>query len=172
MNRLLRNRTPAQLGWIIAVANLLVASSFAAFFVDSYRHPTGHRLSALAACTSFALLILGLAVELFAETALKDGIVSEQWPEALVTTTRKIFTHPALSAASLLLIVAGIAVVVFSGRHFVGVVWIFLLPSMSLTRIRGFFSQPRKDAGGLGSIDPPKPLQSEQWGTPPQSFTN
>jgi len=172
MSRLLHNRTPAQLGWIIAVANLLVASSFAAFFVDSYRQPTHHRLSASLACTSFALLILGLVLGLFAEAALKDGIASEQWPEALLVTTRKVFTHPALSATALLLIVPAIALPVFSsGRHYAGA-WIFLLPLLSLSRMRAMFNQPRKDAGGIGSIDPPKPLQSKNWGAPPRPFSN
>jgi hypothetical protein len=174
MSTLLHNRTPAQLAWIIAASNLFASSGFAVFFVDTYRHPHGHRFSPFAASISFAL-ILGLVLGALAETALKDGIASEQWPESLLVTTRKIFMHPALSAATLLLLVASIAVVVFSSvvfssaPHF-GAAWIFLIPSMSLTRIRGIFSPPRESASGLGSIDSPKPIQSEHWGVPPQSF--
>jgi hypothetical protein len=171
MSRLLQNRTPSQLGWIIAASNLLVASGFAAFFIDSYRHPNGHRLSPFAASISFALLILGLVLGLFAETALKDGIASEQWPEALVVTTRKIFTHPALLAAALLLIVASIAVVVFSSAGHFSAAWIFFIPLMSLIRIRGIFSRPRENASHPGLVDPAKPLQSEHWGIPPQPFS-
>jgi hypothetical protein len=172
MSGLLQNRTPAQLAWIIAASNLLVASSFAAFFVESYHHPNSHRLPLWAAFISFALLIFGLVLGLFTETALKDGIASEQWPEALLVTTRKIFTHPALSAAIFTLFAAFVAVIAFSGSRHVAGAWIFLLPSMSLTRMRAMFNPPRKDAGGLGLIDPPKPPQSDHWGAPPSSFTN
>jgi hypothetical protein len=168
MSRLLHNRTPAQLGWIIAVANLLVSSCFAAFFVDSFHRPNSPRLPIWAAIVPVALIIFGSILDWFAETALKDGIASEQWPEALIAPARKIFAPPALPAASLLLIV-GIAVVFLLGnRHYAGV-WIFLFPILSLSRVRGIFNPPRKNAGGVGPVDPPKPLQSEHWGLPPQS---
>jgi hypothetical protein len=171
MSRLLQNRTPAQLAWIIAASNLLAASGFAAFFIDSYRHPNGHRLSPFAASISLALLILGLVLGLLAETALRDGVASEQWPEALLITTRKIFMHSALPAAALLLIVASIAVVVLSSARHFSAAWIFLIPSMTLTRIRGIFSQSRKSSSHPRSIDPAKPFQSEHWGTSPQPFS-
>src|SRR5271163_4401311 len=106
MSRLLQNRTPAQLAWIMAASNLLSSSGFAVLFVDTYRHPHGHRLSPFVASTSISLFILGLVLGLVAETALKDGIASELWPEALLATTRKILTSSALSATALLLIVA------------------------------------------------------------------
>ena len=168
MATLLQNRTPAQLASIIAASNLLASSGFAVIFVDTYRHSHGHGLSPFAASISFALPTLGgLVLGMFAERALKDGISSEQWPDALLVTTRKIFTHPALPAATLVLMVAAIAVIV-SG-HF-GAAWIFLIPSMGLTRIRAMFSPPRENASGLGLADPPKPIQSEHWGVPHQSL--
>jgi hypothetical protein len=170
MGNLLQNRTPAQLAWILAASNLVVASSFGTFFVESYRHSSSHRLSPLEASVSFALLILGMIMGLFAETALKDGIASEEWPEALVAGTRKFFTHSALAAAFLLLAVGAFAVFVLSSRHFSGA-WIFIYPLMTLSRIRGFFSRPPNSAGGPGTQDPPKPLRSDHWGIPPQRFS-
>jgi hypothetical protein len=160
MGRLLQNRTPAQLGWIIAASNLLIACSFAMLFVKW--------LPLWAGLASFTGIICGFVLELFAEAALRDGIASEEWPDALIATTRRFFTHPALAAAIILLIVASFAVILFwTGRHLAGAAWIFLAPSMSLTRVKAIFSRPRR-AASLGRKDPPKPLQSDHWGIPPQ----
>jgi hypothetical protein len=172
MRRLLRNRTPAQLGWIIAVANLLIASSYAAFLVEAYHHPNSRRLLIWTAIFPFSLLIFGSIFEWRAESALRDGIASEQWTEALITPTRKTFTHPALAVASLLLIVVALAVVVFSGSRHSAALWIVLLPSLSLARVRAMFNPPYKKSGSSGLVDPPKTLQSEHWGDPPQRFSN
>jgi len=173
MGRLLQNRTPAQLAWIIAASNLLVASSFATIFLESYYHPKGHP-HLWAGLAPFALLILGGVMGMFAEVALKDGIASEKWPEALVASTRKIFTHPAIHAAIGMLLTASIAVVVISafssGRHATGA-WIFLFPAMSLTRVRAIFTRPHKNSSGLGIQDAPRPLRSDHWGASPQRFS-
>jgi hypothetical protein len=169
MGSLLQNRTPAQLAWIVAASDLFVTSSFATFVVEAYYHPNRHRLPLWASLASFALLILGLVIGLFAEAALKDGIASEHWPDALVAGTRKLFTHPALAAVMFILVAASIAVVAFSNsRHFAGA-WIFLFPAMSLTRVKAVFTRPRNSASGPGTIGPPKPLQSDHWGIPPES---
>jgi hypothetical protein len=172
MGRLLQNRTPAQLAWILAASNLLVSSCFATFFIDSYRHPNSHRVPLWAVGISFSLLILGVFMGIFAETALKDGITSEQWPEAVVASTRRFFTQPGLSGAIFALMAASVAVlvisVVSSKRLYTGA-WIFLFPAMSLTRFKTIFSRSRKSDNGPGTQDPPKPLQSEHWGIPPQS---
>ena len=111
------------MGWIIVVANLLAVSGFAAFFLDSFHRLNGQRLPIWAGIVSLALLILGFIFEVFAESALKAGIGSGQWPEALIATPGKVFTHPAIPAVSLLLAV-GAGIVVFLGSsHYAGL-WV------------------------------------------------
>jgi hypothetical protein len=137
---LLRDRTPAQLGWIIVVANLLAVSGFAAFFLDSFHRLNGQRLPIWAGIVSLALLILGFIFEVFAESALKAGIGSGQWPEALIATPGKVFTHPAIPAVSLLLAVGAGIVVFFGSSHYAGL-WVFVFPSLSAARVRQIFNR-------------------------------
>ena len=140
MSRLLRDRTPAQLGWIIAVANLLAVSGFVTFFVDSFHRTNSQRLPIWAAILSLALLILGFVFEVFAESALKAGIGSRQWPEALIATTGKVFTHRAIPVVSLLLAVVAGIVVFLGSSHYAGL-WVFVFPALSAARVRQIFNR-------------------------------
>jgi hypothetical protein len=89
---------------------------------------------------SLALLILGFVFEVFAESALKAGVGSGQRPEALIATSGKVFTHPAIPAVSLLLAVGAGIVVFFGSGHYAGL-WVFVFPSLSVARVRQIFNR-------------------------------
>jgi hypothetical protein len=169
MKPLLEGRTPTQLLWIIAASNALVSIGFGMLFVQSWQH---HRVPFSQNFPWFAPLLTGLIATLLSEAALKEGVASEQWPEALLVTPRKLFEHPAISILGWSLIVASFAAIAFDRGHNIGGAWAFLAPSMSLNRVRVSLRPPSKVATNPGLPYPAKPLQSGHWGTPPRPFSN
>jgi hypothetical protein len=169
MKPLLEGRTPSQLLWIIAASNALVSIGFGMPFVQSWQH---HRVPFSQNFPWFAALLVGFIATLLSEAALKEGVTSEQWPEALLVTPRKLFEHPAISVLGWSLIVASFAAIAFS-RHATGGAWAFLAPSMSLNRVRVSLRPPGKfETNPRLSPYPAKPLLSEHWGSPPQPFSD
>jgi hypothetical protein len=170
MKPLLEGRTPTQLLWIIAASNALVSIGFGIPFVQSWQH---HRMPFSQNFPWFAALLVGFIATLLSEAALKEGVASDQWPEALLGTPRKLLEHPAISVLGWSLIVASLAAIAFSRGHNIGGAWAFLAPSMSLKRVRVSLRPP-----GKGPTDPrllpypAKPLLSEHWGAPPQTFSD
>lgn len=165
---LLKNRTPVQLLRIIAALNLLIVLGFGILGFPRHFH-YGWSLLFI-----FILTVLGLISNLAVEQELKDGIASERWPDALISSLRKL--HPTFSVLGLLLIIAGfvsIIVITISGAR-IGGVWCLLYPAMTFTRV-GSYLRPRPPSSSdslLKLIETSKPLQSEHWGTPPHSFSN
>src|SRR5882757_1398552 len=103
MKPLLERRTPTQLLWIIAASNALVSIGFGMPFVQSWQH---HRVPFSQNLPWFAALLVGFIATLLSEAALKKGVASAQWPEALLVTPRKLLEHPAISVLGWSLFVA------------------------------------------------------------------
>jgi hypothetical protein len=171
MGRILQSRTPAQLLWIVAVANVLMISSFAIPLIQSWRLPEEHSLSLAAKLTFLTIYGTWLIGGLLAGSVLRKGITRNQWPEALLATPRKLLEHPAISALCWALIVAAFAAMVFSrGSHLSGF-WPVLIVQTSITNTRlALRKQAKADESG-GLLHPARPLQSENWGTPPRPFS-
>jgi hypothetical protein len=166
----LEGRTPTQLLWIIAASNALVSIGFAKPFVQSWQH---HRVPFSQNLPWFAALVIGLIATLLSEIALKEGVSSEQWPEALLVTPRKLLEHPAISILGWSLIVASFAAIAFPRGHNIGGSWVFLAPAMSLNRVRVSLRPPGKAATNPRLLPyPAKPLMSEHWGAAPQPFSD
>ena len=143
---------------------------FVAIFVMSWQLPEGLRLSWTAKLPWLAVLMLGVIASMFAETALQRGVAHELWPEALLATPRKLLQHPAVSVVGWSLIAASFAAIAFSHGHHVSGAWFFLIPQLSIARVRlSLRERPKTDDSSL--IYPAKPLQSENWGTPPRPFS-
>src|SRR5882757_7515396 len=168
MKPLLERRTPTQLLWIIAASNALVSIGFGMPFVQSWQH---HRVPFSQNFPWFAALLVGFIATLLSEAALKEGVASDQWPEALLVTPRKLLEHPAL-CPGWSLIVASLGIMAFSRGHHIGGAWAFLAPSMSLNRVRVSLRPPDKGPTNPRLLPyPAKPLLSEHWGVPPQPFS-
>ena len=121
---------------------------------------------------SFGALVLGLIGTLIAESKLRNGIESERWPDALLDAPRKVAAHPAFFILPYLLIVASFVDIIFSRGGNLSGTWMFLYPAMSLTRVISVLRPRQTDADPRSRMDPPKPLQSEHWGSPPRPFSN
>ena len=170
MKPLLEGRTPTQLLWIIAASNALVSIGFGMPLVESWQH---HRVPFSQNLPWFAALLVGFIATLLAEAALKEGVASDHWPEALLVAPRKLLEHPAISVLGWSLIVASFAAVVFPRGHNIAGSWVFLAPSMSLNRVRVSLRPPGKVATNPRLLpNPAKPLLSEHWGSPPQPFSD
>jgi hypothetical protein len=62
--------------------------------------------------------------------------------------------------------------IIFSrSGHFSGA-WMFIWPAMSFTRVISALRPRRTNVDHSRRMDPPKPLQSEHWGTSPRPFSN
>jgi hypothetical protein len=172
MGSLLERRTPAQLLWIIGASSALVSIGFAVLAWDRPKglQPTGWYWLA----APLAALALGLVSSLVAERALQNGINSERWSDSLLDAPRKFTARPVFSVLSGLLLVGAIAYLVFavSGSRHSGGIWAILWPLMSITRVRSYLRPRPKSDRLFRPIERPKPLQSENWGTPPQPFSN
>jgi hypothetical protein len=79
MKPLQEGRTPTQLLWTIAASNALVSIGFGILFVQSWQH---HRVPFSQNLPWLAALVVGLIATLLSEAALKEGVASDQWPEA------------------------------------------------------------------------------------------
>jgi hypothetical protein len=161
-----------QLVLISATSNALVALCFGAFFLASLRLPQDVRIPFSQKLPWLILLLLGIVGDVVAGLALRKGIATERWPESLLIAPRKLVEHPVFSVLGWSLIVASFAVIVFSrGQHMAGA-WFFLAPQMGLSRIRMSLRPQNKVPANSQLPHPAKPLQSEQWGAPPQPFSN
>jgi hypothetical protein len=170
MKPLQEGRTPTQLLWTIAASNALVSIGFGMPFVQSWQH---HRVAFSQNLPWLAALVVGFIATLLSEAALKEGVASEQWPEALLVTPRKLLEHPAISVLGWSLIVASFAAIAFSRGHNIGGAWAFLAPSMSLNRVRASLRPPGKGPTRPRLLpNPAKPLLSEHWGSPPKPFSD
>jgi hypothetical protein len=171
MRPLLQYRTPAQLLWMIGAANVLVSMSFGLLGGVSRHYP--HRFLPLPlALFSFGAVAFGLIGTLIAESNLRNGIRSERWPDALLDAPRKVVSYPAFFILPYLLIIASFVVIIFSrGGNFSGT-WMFLYPALSLTRVISALRPLQTNADHHNRMDPPKPLQSDHWGSTPRSFSN
>jgi hypothetical protein len=169
MSSLLERRTPAQLLWIIAASNLLVIIGFGVLSLPSWRH----RGLSLSLWCSVAAIILGLISSLPTERALRDGINSERWADKLLEAPRSLTGSPAFSILCGLLFLSYLAFVIFSAAHNVGGSLMIFWPLMSLIRVGTYLRPPKPPFDRLlQPIEQPKPLQSENWGTPPRPFAN
>lgn len=172
MRPLLENRTPVQLLWIIAVSNILTSFGFAISFVQSWQPPPHHRTPFLHEISWLVPVLVGIMAMWHSEAALREGVASEQWPEDLLAAARRFMKHPAFSFLGWSLIVAPLAVIVFDRRSGLAGVLMFIVPSLSLSRVQSFL-RPRNNAKTDSQLRAPaKPLQSEYWGTPPRPFTS
>jgi hypothetical protein len=170
MKPLLEGRTPTQLLWIIAASNALVSIGFGTPYVRSW---LGHRVPPSQNLPWIVALAIGFIGTLLSEAALKEGVSSEQWPQALLVTPRKLLEHPAFSALGWSLIVASFAAIAFSRGQHIGLAWAFLAPSMSLSRVRVSLRPPANVATNRGLLsNPSKPLLSEHWGSPHRPFSD
>jgi hypothetical protein len=172
MRPLLQSRTPMQLVWISVASNALIALCFGAFFVLSLRLPPDVRIPFSHKLPWLVLLLLGLVGDILTTSALRRGIATERWPESLLIAPRKLAEHPAFSVLGWALIVASFAVIVFSRGQHIGGSWFFLVPQLGLNRIRMSLRAPNKAPATSQLPYPTKPLQSDQWGVPPQPFSN
>jgi hypothetical protein len=161
-----------QLVWISVASNALIALCFGAFFILSLRLPQDLRIPFSQKLPWLTLLLVGVIGDVLAESALRKGIAAERWPESLLVAPRKLLEHPVFPILGWSLILASFAVLVFSrGQHIAGY-WFFLAPQMGLNRIQMSLRAQNKVEANSGLLYPAKPLQSEQWGTPPQPFSN
>jgi TRAP-type C4-dicarboxylate transport system permease small subunit len=161
MKPLLQSRTPTQLLWLVAAANALVVIGFG---VLRYRS-----LHLLLWC-SFAAVVFGLVSSLVVEQTLRNGISSDRWPEKLLEAPGKFIASgfPILCG---LLILGSLANVVFS-PHQVGGTWMFFAPLLTLTRVATCLRpKPASDRLFQPRVQS-KPLQSENWGSPPRPFSS
>jgi hypothetical protein len=172
MRPLLEDRTPVQLLWVIAASNALTSLGFAIPFVQSWQTPPHHRTPFLQEIPWFFAILAGLIATFLSEQSLREGIASEQWSEALLAAPRRLLEHPAFSFLGWSLIVASFAAIAFTRGSGIAGVWMFIAPSLSLSRVRSLL-RPRNHANADSQLrTPAKPLQSEHWGTPPGPFTN
>jgi hypothetical protein len=171
MRTWLQEWTPVQLLWIIAASNFLVAIGFGMMAFPARFH---HGSRALLLCP-LVVLLLGLIGDLIVENDLKEGIASERWADALLNGPRKL--APAFFGLSYLFIaVSFISVLIMgaSGRMNFSGAWCFLFPAMCLTRLANYL-RPKSASSNdslFKPIERPRPLQSEEWGTPPRPFSN
>jgi hypothetical protein len=161
-----------QLVWISVASNALVTLCFGIFFVLSLRLPQDLRIPFSQKLPWLILLLLGVIGDGLAQSALRKGVATERWPEALLVAPEKFLEHPALSVLGWLLIAASFAVIAFSHRQDIAGSWFFLAPAMGLSRLRMSLRPQNKVAANPGLLYPVKPLQSEYWGTPPRPFSN
>jgi hypothetical protein len=170
MKPLLEGRSPAQLLWSIAASNALVSIGFGMPFVQSWQH---HRVPFSQNLPWFAALLVGFIATLLSEAALKEGVASDQWPEAVLVAPRRLLERPAVPFLGWSLIVASFAAIAFAHGNHIGGAWAFLAPSMSLNRVRASLRPPGNDATNPRLLpNPAKPLLSEHWGSPPQPFSD
>jgi hypothetical protein len=166
MGSLLERRTPTQLLWIIGALSALVSLGFGMLI----SHPS-KKLSVMLLGWSFAAIVLGMVGSLFAEQSLRDGVTSEQWSDALLARPRKFITNPAAYIFAGLLFIGFVVYVVFSNFHNFGGGWMFLWPMLTIIRVQACLHPPKKP-NLLPPVEPPKPLQSENWGTPSHPFSS
>ena len=172
MKPLLQSRTPMQLVWLGVASNALIVLCAGVFFVVSSRLPQGARIPFQQKLPWLALIAFGLVGSVLAETSLRKGIATNRWSNTLLVAPGNLVARPVFSVLCWSLIVAPFALVIFSrGQHFGGTVFL-LAPQMGLTRLRLLLQPPADAAANSGLSHPAKPLQSEHWGTPPQSSSN
>ncbi len=155
--------------WICVASNALIALCFGAAFLLSLRLPPDVRIPLSQKVPWLAFFLLGIIGDVLAASTLRRGVATERWPESLLVAPRKLLEHPAFTVLSCTLIVAAIVVSGFSPRQNLAEYWFILAP---LNNMRLSLREENKVPAPSHLPYPESPLQSEHWGTPPQSFSS
>jgi hypothetical protein len=120
----------------------------------------------------FAPFVLGIIVSFWAERRLKRGLQNKNWTEAELEPVRALVVKPIWLKIVIVLIAAIALQVIYSARtsHACGLtlLYLFLVPLQTVTRIRQLVIPPKANPTGIFTDSlSSKTIHSDHWGQPP-----
>lgn len=162
MRRRSLNLSAAQTAIAVGVGNFMICGCF--LLLGLPREHYAHRFHPFGLIgTSLILVAVGFFISLRCESDLKEGIANQRWDSAEIERIRNVFQSGLWKAFSIGLIVAAVVVMCVVGLHHPALSWIFLVPSMTSSRLTMMTKRPRTpkppiDWRSFG------PVRSDHWG--------
>ncbi len=158
---------------LIALAGAVIASSVCLLVflpVPSVVYTDGSFLwvNRLRMFIFLAPLVSGGTILFLAERSLKRGLKAGVWSDEELTPVRRLVSGPGWKGATLVLLGAYAVAIIFSivAGHFHGLtlLYVLLLPSLAMTRLKQLLVPRTSDANPLQDWKNFKPMQSKHWG--------
>lgn len=167
MTSRLQRLKPAQLIWVVGIANL--ASAFAVLMLAalSWHLSDGQHLPAQIRIPVFFIFGLSYAASLIAESAVRRGIRFHIWPDSLLAPPRRFLSHPARTVITNLLMVGTLILFIVLPLRNAPLCTLLLMLPLSFSRINFSLDPPPVDPlSTIPRLDlyPTKPLHSDRWG--------
>jgi len=167
MTSRLQRLKPAQLLWIVGIANL--ASGLAVLLVValSWHLPEDQRLPLQVKIPAFLAIGLSLVGSVTAENVLQRGIRSRVWPDSLLAAPRGLLSHPARAVITTLMMAGTLILFIILPLRSTPLGTLFMMLPLNLSRIRYSLDPPSADPLSTiprSALYPASPLHSDQWG--------
>jgi len=159
--RMRRNPFDTPLGLIFLTGVGCVVSSLSFYAMD--RHWGSRSIDTIV--LQFAVLMAGIALLFWAPSQLREGVLNEQWPAAMVDPLRRVAQHPACRALIGFLFVAMLVALGIDVHHSL-YFWEIFYVQQAIMHLSNAFAPPRRKPGPRTTLDWTKvpPLHSEHWG--------
>jgi len=167
MTSRLQRWKPAQLLWIVGIANLASAVAVLVLAALSWHLPEDQRLPLQVKIPAFLAFGLSFAASLLAENAVQRGIRSRVWPDSLLVAPRRFLSHPALAVITTLMMAGTLFLFIVFPLRNAPLGTLFLVLPLSFSRINFSLDPPSADPlSTIPRLDlyPTKPLHCDQWG--------
>jgi hypothetical protein len=167
MTSRLQRWKPAQLLWIVGIANLASTVAVLVLAALSWHLPEDQRLPLQVKIPAFLAFVLSFAASLVAESALQRGIRSRVWPDSLLAAPRRLLSHPARTVITTLMMAGTLILFIILPLRSTPLGTLFMMLPLNLSRIRYSLDPPSADPlSTIPRLDlyPAKPLHSDQWG--------
>ncbi len=139
MNGWFKDRTPTQLLWMVAGANLFVAAGFGLTAYPWWHWFDVKKPAFATMMCIFGMMFVGIFVDMCAKNTLRLGIAENRWPDRLLEGTRELVNRRIFSLISGVFLAGAILSMVYffySHAGYIGGGFVFLYPAMSLNQLR------------------------------------
>jgi len=158
---------PAQLLWIVGIANLASSGAVLMAVALSLHLQEDQRLPLRVKIPIFLAIALSYAASLIAESAMRRGLRYHVWPDSLLTAPRKLLSHPVRLAITAVLMAASLILFIILPLRNSTLGILFLALPLSFSRMDFSLNPPSTDplsAIPRSGLYPAKSLHSNQWG--------
>jgi ABC-type branched-subunit amino acid transport system permease subunit len=167
MRSRLQRWKPAQLLWVIGIANLASALAVLVVVALSLHLTEGQRLPLQVKIPAFLAIGVSYTASLIAESAVQRGIRYHLWPDSLLAPPRKLLSHPAVAVITAIMMTGTLILIIILPLRNTPLGTLFLILPLSFSRVNYSLNPPSADPLSTitpSALYPSKPLHSNQWG--------
>lgn len=160
----LRSWSPLSLLWLVGISNAVITILLFGLAIYEWHSPR-HSIPSFVTLNAIALIVLGTATSLIAESSLRNGVESKSWSDLQLLVPRRLASHPALWVWIGSLFAFMMLYGIFSWKN--SALGTLAFPTeLSLIRVSTILQKAQQNEEDPSSLHhcSIKPLHSENWG--------